>query len=129
MLADYATVADGKLTLVGAGFDWCHVGGPVTFGIGVLVHVPWTATNTPHPWVLRVVDSDGQPVAGGDGVPLQISDRFELGRPPGVQPGSSMTVPLAFNLQGLVLVGDTRYLVEFDIDDALVARSGFATRG
>jgi hypothetical protein len=39
-----------------------------------------------------------------------------------------MTVPLAFNLQGLVLAADTRYLVELEIDDALVARSGFATR-
>jgi hypothetical protein len=128
VLADYATVADGKLTLVGAGFDWCHAVGPVTFGIGVLVHVPWTATNTRHDWVLRIIDGDGRPVAGSDGDPLEIGDRFELGRPPGVPAGSSMTFPLACNLQGLPLEAETRYLVELAIDGELVARGSFATR-
>ena len=130
VVADYAAVADGKLTLVGAGFDWFNHPGPVSFGVGVLVHVPWSETNVAHRWTLRLVDADGRTYAGPDGAPLEISDGFEMGRPPGSPAGSPLTVALAFNLQGLVLIAGTRYVVEFVIDDEPVplASAGFSVR-
>lgn len=130
VVADYAAVADGKLTLVGAGFDWFNHAGPVSFGVGVLVHVPWSETNVAHRWTLRLVDGDGQVYAGPDGVPLEISDGFEMGRPPGAPVGSPLTVALAFNLQGLVFQPGTRYVVEFSVDDSPLplAEAGFSVR-
>lgn len=130
VVADYAAVSDGKLTLVGAGFDWFNHPGPVSFGIGVLVHVPWGETNTQHTWHLHLVDEDGQAFTGPDGTTLQLSDRFEMGRPPGTPAGSPLTAALAFNLQGLILAPGTRYVVQFLLDDDPVplAQAGFGVR-
>lgn len=130
VVADYAVVADGKLTLVGAGFDWFNHPGPVSFGVGVLVHVPWSETNSPHDWHLRLVDGDGQPFVGPDGAPLHLTDRFEMGRPPGAPAGSPLTAALAFNLQGLVFQPGTRYVVQFLLDDAELplGQAGFSIR-
>ena len=45
MLADYATVSDGKLSIVGGG--WSVTGPePVPFGIALLIQVPWDQANS-----------------------------------------------------------------------------------
>jgi hypothetical protein len=131
LVAEYAAVADGKLTLVGAGFDWFTHGGPVTFGIGVLIHVPWGETNSPHSWRFRLADGDGHPFAAPDGSILEFGDRFEVGRPPGCPPGAALTVPLAFNLQGLVFAPNTRHLAQVYLDDREMplAEAGFSVLG
>jgi hypothetical protein len=47
LLADYAVVSDGKLTIVGGG--WSQTGPePAAFGIGLLIQVPWDQANTRH---------------------------------------------------------------------------------
>ena len=47
LLADFAQVADGKLTVVGGG--WSLTGPePTPFGIAILVHVPWDQANRRH---------------------------------------------------------------------------------
>src|SRR5262245_64817080 len=47
LLADYAVVSDGKLTIVGGG--WSQTGPePASFGIGLLIQVPWDQANTRH---------------------------------------------------------------------------------
>ena len=61
LLADYAQVADGKLTVVGGG--WSLTGPePSPFGIAILVHVPWDQANRRHTLRLELVDADGVPV-------------------------------------------------------------------
>jgi hypothetical protein len=131
LLADYASVADGKLILVGAGFDWFGMPGPPAFGVGMLVHVPWSETNNPHRWRLRVVDGDGQPFRAPDGSIVEIGDHFELGRPNGVPAGAPLTLPLACNLQGLQFTTPGRWVVQLHIDDRAVpvAEAGFTVLG
>src|SRR3954469_18764164 len=61
MLADYATVADGKLTIVGGG--WTVTGpGPAPFAIALKLEVPWHQAMDSHKLRLELLDADGKPV-------------------------------------------------------------------
>ena len=102
LLADFAQVADGKLTVVGGG--WSLSGPePTPFGIAILVHVPWDQANRRHTLRLELVDADGEPVTvpGDDGeeAPIVFLDdvEFEVGRPAGIKPGTPLELPLAVN--------------------------------
>ena len=108
MLADYAQVADGKLTVVGGG--WSLTGPePVPFGIALLIQVPWDRANQRHLMRLELVDADGQPVLvdmDDEGEqPIVFFDDlpFEVGRPPGLKPGTYLDFPVAVNSAPLPL--------------------------
>ena len=102
LLADYAQVADGKLTIVGGG--WSVTGPmPVPFAIAMLFEVPWDRANVKHRFRLDLVDTDGHvvfaPTDEGE-EPVVIEGEFEAGRPPGMKPGTPLDVPIAINLPG-----------------------------
>jgi hypothetical protein len=102
LLADYAQVADGKLTIVGGG--WSVTGPmPVPFAIAMLFEVPWDRANVKHRFRLDLVDADGHvvfaPTDEGE-EPVVIEGEFEAGRPPGMKPGTPLDVPIAINLPG-----------------------------
>jgi hypothetical protein len=111
LLADYAQVADGKLTIVGGG--WSVTGPmPVPFAIAILFEVPWDRANMKHRFRLDLVDSDGHvvfvPTEEGE-EPLVIEGEFEAGRPPGLKPGTPLDVPIAINLPGPPIQPGGRY--------------------
>jgi hypothetical protein len=122
LLADFAQVSDGKLTVVGGG--WSITGPePVPFGIGILVHVPWDLANTRHTLRLELLDADGRPVE----VAVEDSDQeqpvvffddvpFEVGRPPGIKPGTSLEFVVAVNSGPLPLEPGARYEWRLSID-------------
>ncbi len=122
LLADYAQVADGKLTVVGGG--WSLTGPePTPFGIAILVHVPWDQANRRHTLRLELVDSDGQAVlVTGDEddeeKPIVFLDNveFEVGRPAGIKPGTPLELPLAVNSGPLQLEPGRRYEWRLSID-------------
>jgi len=97
LLADYAATAEGKLTVVGGG--WNVTGpDPVPFAIAILFEVPWHLTNEQQAFRLELIDPDGNgvvPMGGTD--PVVIEGQFEVGRPPGVKPGSTFPFPLPIN--------------------------------
>lgn len=102
MLADFAQVSDGKLTVVGGG--WSMTGPqPMPFGIAILIRVPWDQANHRHVLRLELIDADGAPVTvetdEGVAEPLVFFDNFEfeVGRPAGVKPGTPLDLPLAIN--------------------------------
>jgi hypothetical protein len=99
LLADYAVVADGKLTVVGGG--WSQTGpDPAPFGIALLIQVPWDQANTVHSFSVELLDADGAPVVveseEGD-QPVAFGGEFEVGRPPGIKPGTPLDFPVAVN--------------------------------
>ena len=100
LLADYAQVAEGKLNLIGGG--WTITGPqPSPFAIAVLFDIPWDRTNEQHRFRLELVDLDGHPVmteTPEGPQPLFIEGEFEVGRPPGLKRGTSIPVPVAFNM-------------------------------
>jgi len=107
LLADYAVVSDGKLTIVGGG--WSQTGPqPAAFGIGLLIQVPWDLANTPHAFTVELLDTDGGPVIldlaeEEDSQPVAFGGEFEVGRPPGLKPGTPLDFPVAMNSTPLPL--------------------------
>lgn len=107
MLADYAVVADGKFTLVGAGWD---ITGPVVppSALAVRTIVPWTRTNIVHHLKVELFDEDGRSFLV-DGNPLMFECDFEVGRPAGIRPGTDLDAKQAVNFGPLPLVPGKGY--------------------
>jgi hypothetical protein len=106
ILADYAVVSDGKLTIVGGG--WSQTGPePAGFGIGLLIQVPWDQANAPHSFKVELLDADGLPVVldapEEEEQAVAFGGDFEVGRPPGLKPGTPLDFPLAMNSTPLPL--------------------------
>jgi hypothetical protein len=106
LLADYAVVSDGKLTIVGGG--WSQTGPePAPFGIALLIQVPWDQANTLHSFRVELLDADGGPVVldspEEEEQEVAFGGEFEVGRPPGLKPGTPLDFPLAMNSTPLPL--------------------------
>ena len=120
LLADYAVVSDGKLTIVGGG--WSQTGPePAAFGIGLLIQVPWDQANTRHAFSVELLDADGAPVSFDEDEeetdqPVAFGGEFEVGRPPGLKPGTPLDFPVAVNSTPLPLEPG-RYEWRLTIDD------------
>ena len=110
LLADSVQAVGGKLYILGGG--WSITGPPAQFGIAILIEIPWDQTNQKHPWKLELLDSDGAAVLvqtpSGE-QPLVFQGELEVGRPPGLKPGTPIAVPLAVNLAPLPLEPGSRY--------------------
>jgi hypothetical protein len=106
LLADYAVVSDGKLTVVGGG--WSQTGPePAPFGIALLIQVPWDQANTPHAFTVQLLDADGEEVVleteEAEDQPVAFGGDFEVGRPPGLKPGTPLDFPVAMSSTPLPL--------------------------
>src|SRR5215210_4393613 len=99
MLADAAQAVAGKLYVLGGG--WSITGtDPTPSAIAIYVKVPWDLTNRKHKLLLELVDLDGEPVfvdtpTGQQA--LRVESEFEVGRPPGLTPGTPIDLSLALN--------------------------------
>jgi hypothetical protein len=119
LLADYAVVSDGKLTIVGGG--WSQTGPePASFGIALLIQVPWDQSNTMHTFTVELLDADGAHVVletpDDEQQPVAFGGEFEVGRPPGLKPGTPLDFPVAMNSTPLPLEPG-RYEWRLTIDD------------
>jgi hypothetical protein len=56
--------------------------------------------------------------------PVQTEAEFEVGRPPGIKPGSDINQPMVFKYDGLGLP-QGGYVFEFSMNDDVIARSPF----
>jgi hypothetical protein len=121
ILADAAQVAEGKLYLMGGGWDRLAVNTLPTaqsVGVAVGIVVPWGDTNAPHQLTLTVEDEDGGAVLP----PVEV--RIEVGRPPGLPAGADQRVMVAFNAQlALSRLGD--YAVTAALGDGIQRRLRF----
>jgi hypothetical protein len=96
LLADYAVASEGKLTVVGGGWNLTNC--QVPWAIGLLFDVPWHMTNEKHKFRLELIDVDGNSVLPiGADEPVVIEGEFELGRPPGAPMGATFPFPVALN--------------------------------
>jgi hypothetical protein len=66
--------------------------------------VPWDQANTPHQFKVQLLDADGAAVSFDEDDPDNESDQsvefggeFEVGRPPGLKPGTPLDFPVAVN--------------------------------
>ena len=119
LLCDHAQVADGKLFISGGGWTVTTAGG-APMGVAVLIEVPWDRTNRDITFSLELRDGDGNAVLaqqpGGGPAPISLAGDFQVGRPPGIAPGSSLAVPLAVNLPPPPLEPNKRYMWVLELD-------------
>lgn len=119
LLADWAEVLNGKLYVMGGG--WTETGpAPAPSALATIIEVSWDETNREHTAKFQLVDSDDQPVM----IPVptgpqrvEVTAKFDVGRPPGSLPGSSFNVPMAMILGPLPLPPGKVYVWRCSIDD------------
>jgi Family of unknown function (DUF6941) len=124
MLADAAQALDNKLYILGGG--WSITGpDPTSSAIALQIRVPWDEANRRHRMRLELLDPDGHAVTVDSPVGKQslvIENEFEVGRPPGVKPGTPIEISLALNLGPLPLEAGSRYewrlLIDGEASDA-----------
>jgi hypothetical protein len=93
IMADKAEAINGKLYMIGGGFD--NVGvpalpGSAPYDIAFGFLVDYNETNEPHEFSLQLRDADDQVV-----VPA-LGGRIEVGRPAGMDPGQKQRVMIVF---------------------------------
>lgn len=122
LLCDFAEAINGKLYVMGGGWSNLNAPGrPVNVSLAIVVSVPWDRTNHRHRLTIELIDGEGQPV-DMQGAPVAVESRFEVGRPPGVKPGTSLNAPITWAFNGLVL---EEGLYEFKVsvgEDLVVSR-------
>lgn len=133
LLADYAQAVNGKLYIVGGGWSICGPA-PTPMGVAIKIEVPWDQSNIAHKLVLELVDADGQPVTltdeSGAEQAVRIEADLEVGRPPGIKPGTPLDATLAVNTGPLPLPPDSRFAWQLQIGGTTDEdwRVGFTTR-
>lgn len=124
LLCDSAEAVNGKLYIMGGGWNILHAPGtPVRIGLGILVAVPWDETNVRRQMRIELLTEDGEQVVI-QGQEVAATTEFEIGRPGGLKPGSTLNAPFAINFDGVMLApGGYEFVVK--LDDALAARRPF----
>jgi hypothetical protein len=126
ILADAAQATGGKVSMLGAG--WSVTGTPTAPQAVVgLIKVPWDRANEQLPLNLQLVDADGQPVVlpgpdGADTQHIEFNAVIEVGRPPGLAPGTPIDSSFTVNVQPLPLLPG-RYTWRLEIAGDVISTS------
>jgi len=138
LLADSVATADGKLFVQGGG--WTSLtASELPFhqdriGIGILIYVPYTATNEEHKLEISLQDQDGNPLVLGnappgveseDGKIRRFQAHFNVGRPPTIPPGDEQAVPFGLNINSLQFERADLYTFVIDVDGTPMKRLPF----
>ncbi len=95
ILTDAAQIADGKLFLIGGGWDTIRVNAlphRQKLSIALAIEVDWVETNERHALELEFATQDGN-------VLVRVNGAFEMGRPPGISAGQSQRVQLVVDAE------------------------------
>lgn len=121
LLADFAqTDSTGKVNALGLG--WSVVSTPTPHhAVVVILRVGWNETNRKHHLTLSLLTADGKdavqvPTPVGT-QPLAVEADFEVGRPPGLPPGSSIDHSMAINISAGLPLTPGRYEWRMRIGD------------
>jgi hypothetical protein len=135
ILCNHAEAVENKLYLAGGGINMCLVGPEpphvVTLGLGVIVHVPYQATEQPHRLLIVLIDEDGVPVVPfhppemGKPNPIRLEVPFTMGRPPMVDVGDDQVLAVAANLPNLPLANIGLFSFVLEIDGTELRRLPF----
>jgi hypothetical protein len=125
LLCDFAEDLNGKLYVMGGGWNRLVADTPTQIAIAVLLEIPWDQANRPHGIKIELLDEDGHAVTPpGAEAPILIEGKLEVGRPPGSKPGSALNAPLAIKIPVFVLpTGGYRF--EFSVDGTVLSRKSF----
>lgn len=122
ILADFAEVVNGKLYLMGGGWEMIIANNPFPLkhkmALATAVAVPWTETNQIHHMVIEVQNPDGTALAS-------IEAHFEIGRPPGIPYGTTQRSQVAINMD-LEIAEPGNYTIAVRIDGEQSRHTNFS---
>lgn len=121
ILADSVQVVDGKLYMLGGGWTTLHAKGvPTThpLGIGVGFKVPWQETNQVNHVDIGIFSEDGTQIGPN------LQGELEMGRPPGIKPGTDQLMIIALNA-AIALENLGRYEIQVKVEGQLMKRVYF----
>jgi len=121
LLCDFAQAVGGKLYILGGGWSkaisW---GQPVNMTLAVKLDIPWHLANTKLPFEIALLTEDGTAVTNpAIEQPVRGDGQMEVGRPPGLTPGTALDATMAIPMFGLQLPHGT-YRWEFKVSGHLV---------
>lgn len=123
LIADAAQVVDGKLYVLGGGWERLTVQQlPVTrtIEIATRVIVPWTETNRQLTFQLELVTEDGEALLNPAATPS-----VTVGRPVHLREGSDQAVPLVLKVGGVSIKNAGRFVFTLSYDGGELARTAF----
>ncbi len=121
LLCDAAAESNGKLFVLGGGWSVLH--GPSPMALAIKLSVPWDQANQPHAIRAVLVSADGDVVDAGNG-PVTVEGQVEVGRPPGLKPGTPLDSPFVLSFPPLELEPGG-YVWELEVDGTTMARNPF----
>lgn len=129
LLCDWAEVINGKLYIQGGGWSQLTLVRPHTVAVAVKLYVPWDRTNRKLNFTAGFFNEDGEPVYGRDAAGAQsgevkVEGQFEIGRPPGLRPGSDLDTPMVLRYEN-VLFETGRYNWVMVVEGNEVGRLAF----
>jgi len=104
LLCDAAQETGGKLYILGGGWTaLLQPDAPATMALAIILHIEWNEANRRHPVEIELQTDDGELFEPLEGQPLRVATSVEVGRPPGIKPGTEINAPLASSFNGLAL--------------------------
>jgi len=120
LLADAAQVAEGKLNILGGGWDVCGPG-PTPMAVAVILEVPPSEARRKHTWSLVLVDENGEPaLLPADGQKSTVAIQGEIQRirsPKSASPDRPDSLRFTVNMAPLPLEPNTSYAWRLHIDN------------
>ncbi len=129
LLCDYAQAVNGKLYIVGGGWSLLSKVLPrFNMSLAVKLTVPWSRANEKIHMQATLVTDHGEDVLqeGPDGAsnPVRAEGDLELGRPPGLRPGTPLDATFVLNFEGLDLDAGG-YVWQLEVGGDMAARIAF----
>jgi hypothetical protein len=138
-LCNHAEAQNNQLYVMGGGIDRAIIpagrSGPFTISLalGIIVEVPWTATNQEHTISVELEDEDGHPVEVekefDEREPFRAHFGFNVGRPRQLEDGETQSVAFAVNIPVLQLEKLGSYIFSVSIDDTVLRRLRYRLAG
>ena len=120
LLADAAQVAEGKLYIIGGGWEVCGPE-PTPMALAVKVEIPPSQIRRKHTWSLTLVDASGEPVLlTTEGEKSTVTIQGEFGRIAdlkSVPKGGPAHLRFAINVAPLPLEPESSYIWRLAIDN------------
>jgi hypothetical protein len=132
LLCNHAEVQNNRLYVLGGGIDQSVIPagqpGPwsVSLSVALSIEVGWVETNRDHAVRIALLDADGNPVEvktnSTDPQAFSIDLRFNLGRAPHLEAGTSQNIALAVNVPIVAFEKLGSYTFAVSIDGTLLRR-------
>jgi hypothetical protein len=124
LLCDSAQAVGGKLYILGGGWSiLTRIEPTASMSLAVKLAIPWSRANERLDVEAVLVTDQGEKVEQ-DGQAVRAAGNLEVGRPPGLRPGTPLDATFALNFQGLALEAGG-YVWELRVNGEPAARAPF----